>query len=77
MTPVIERIGTDSRCAVHQCLLGMREGKEGWFHVVCPSSAACSDDGSLWASIVSRIQLTFNYALLYICETCCTKVTLN
>jgi hypothetical protein len=33
-------------------VLGIREGKEGWFHVICPSSAACSDDGSLWASIV-------------------------
>ena len=54
---VVGAIGNDSRCAVHQCVLGIREGKEGWFHVICPSSAACSDDGSLWASIVIIIKL--------------------
>lgn len=53
MGSVIGSIGRDPRCSVHQCVLGIREGKEGWFHVICPSSAACSDDGSLWASIVS------------------------
>ena len=52
MGTVVGSIGNDARCAVHQCVLGIREGKEGWFHVICPSSAACSDDGSLWASIV-------------------------
>jgi hypothetical protein len=51
---VVGAIGNDPRCAVHQCVLGIREGKEGWFHVICPSSAACSDDGSLWASIVTN-----------------------
>lgn len=54
---VVGAIGNDSRCAVHQCVLGIREGKEGWFHVICPSSAACSDDGSLWASIVIIVKL--------------------
>ena len=53
MATVVGAIGTDARCSVHQCVLGIREGKEGWFHVVCPSSAACPDDGSLWANIVS------------------------
>lgn len=52
MGVVVGAIGNDPRCAVHQCVLGIREGKEGWFHVICPSSAACCDDGSLWASIV-------------------------
>ncbi|EFX67109.1 hypothetical protein DAPPUDRAFT_64161 [Daphnia pulex] len=52
---VVGAIGTDPRCAVHQCVLGIREGKEGWFHVICPSSAACSDDGSLWASILKTL----------------------
>lgn len=57
IAPVIKAIGTDTRCTVHQCVMGIREGKEGWFHVVCPSSAACFDDGSLWASIVIILEL--------------------
>ncbi|XP_057377088.1 C-Maf-inducing protein-like [Daphnia carinata] len=55
MGTVVGAIGNDARCAVHQCVLGIREGKEGWFHVICPSSAACSDDGSLWASILKTL----------------------
>nr|CAD7463313.1 unnamed protein product [Timema tahoe] len=50
--PVIQRIGTDSRCEVHQMVLGIREGKEGWFDIYCPSSLACSDDGLLWCLMV-------------------------
>lgn len=61
MATVVGAIGTDPRCSVHQCVLGIREGKEGWFHVVCPSSAACPDDGSLWANIVS----TFLFVCLF------------
>ncbi|KZS18373.1 C-Maf-inducing protein [Daphnia magna] len=55
MGVVVGAIGNDPRCAVHQCVLGIREGKEGWFHVICPSSAACCDDGSLWASILKTL----------------------
>lgn len=51
--PVIEKIGTDPRCEVHQMVLGTREDKEGWFNVLCPSSLACVDEGIVWASIVS------------------------
>ncbi|KAK7789019.1 hypothetical protein R5R35_009972 [Gryllus longicercus] len=50
--PVMERIGKDSRCEVHQLVLGIREGKEGWFHVYCPSSLACVDEGELWCSML-------------------------
>jgi len=55
MATVVGAIGTDQRCSVHQCVLGIRDGKEGWFHVVCPSSAACPDDGSLWATILKTL----------------------
>jgi len=55
MATVVDAIGNDSRCAVHQCVLGIRDGKEGWFHVVCPSSVACPDDGSLWAAILKTL----------------------
>lgn len=50
--PVIERIGTDKNCDVHQMVLSVREGKDGWFDVYCPSSTSCVDDGQLWGNIV-------------------------
>ena len=65
MATVVDAIGNDSRCAVHQCVLGIRDGKEGWFHVVCPSSVACPDDGSLWAAIVSYQSPVTSYQLTF------------
>lgn len=53
--PVIEKIGTDPRCEVHQMVLGTREDKEGWFNVLCPSSLACVDEGIVWASILQTL----------------------
>ncbi|KAK7082075.1 hypothetical protein SK128_001618 [Halocaridina rubra] len=50
--PVLEIIGTDPRCDVHQMVLGIREDKEGWLNVICPSSLACVDEGSTWAAII-------------------------
>lgn len=43
----------DHRCEVHQCLLGIREGKEGWFHLYCPGGIACEDEGELYGMMVS------------------------
>ncbi|CAG2066674.1 unnamed protein product, partial [Timema podura] len=69
--PVIQRIGTDSRCEVHQMVLGIREGKEGWFDIYCPSSLACSDDVSVADGdsltsvyLLGRLDSTKSYALL-------------
>ncbi|KAG0726243.1 C-Maf-inducing protein [Chionoecetes opilio] len=53
--PIIEKIGTDPRCEVHQMVLGTREDKEGWFNVLCPSSLACVDEGIVWASILQSL----------------------
>ncbi|XP_069935697.1 C-Maf-inducing protein isoform X2 [Cherax quadricarinatus] len=53
--PVIEQIGTDPRCEVHQMVLGTRDDKEGWLSVLCPSSLACVDEGSAWASILQML----------------------
>lgn len=36
-------------------VLGTREDKEGWLSILCPSSLACVDEGSAWASILETI----------------------
>ncbi|XP_049964481.1 C-Maf-inducing protein-like [Schistocerca serialis cubense] len=53
--PVIKRIGTDTRCEVHQMVLGIREGKEGWFHIYCPSNTVCTDEGELWCLMLQTL----------------------
>ena len=45
-------IATDKVCDVHQTILGIREGKEGWFHLYCPGNIGCNDDGELWGKMV-------------------------
>ncbi|XP_067002506.2 C-Maf-inducing protein isoform X2 [Anabrus simplex] len=55
LMPVIEHIGTDPRCEVHQLVLGIREGKEGWFQIYCPSSLACVDEGLLWDTMLKTL----------------------
>jgi len=52
---VIYNIGVDTRCDVHLMVLGIREGKEGWFHVYCPGNIACDDDGELWTDILKTL----------------------
>ncbi|XP_063221061.1 C-Maf-inducing protein-like isoform X2 [Bacillus rossius redtenbacheri] len=53
--PVIQRIGMDFRCEVHQMVLGIRDGKAGWFDIYCPSSFACSDNGQLWCLMLQTL----------------------
>lgn len=52
MSLVVRRIGSDPRCEVHRTVLGVREGKEGWFHIYCPGGLTCVDDGQLYAHMV-------------------------
>lgn len=54
---VIYNIGADARCDVHLMVLGIREGKEGWFHIYCPGNIACDDEGVLWSELVSEVLL--------------------
>lgn len=62
---MIECIGTDARCSSHQMVQAVRKGKEGWFHVYCPSSPVCTDDGQTWGYMVRILgystSLTTNY----------------
>ena len=53
MQKPIQNIVSDTRCEVHQTVLGIREGKEGWFHLYCPGGIACDDDGELYGVMVS------------------------
>lgn len=48
----------DSRCEVHQTILGIREGKEGWFEMFCLGGIACDDDGEMF-SLMVRHDLVF------------------
>lgn len=55
MKPTLHNIATDARCDVHQTMLGIREGKEGWFDLYCPGGIACDDDGELYSFMVSIV----------------------
>ncbi|XP_035704449.1 C-Maf-inducing protein isoform X2 [Folsomia candida] len=55
LSSVIRRIGTDHRCDVHQMVLGIRDGKEGYFSIFSPSFSGCSDDGELWGLMLERL----------------------
>uniref|UniRef100_A0A915I2M1 C-Maf-inducing protein n=1 Tax=Romanomermis culicivorax TaxID=13658 RepID=A0A915I2M1_ROMCU len=52
---VLRRLAADGRCEIHLSLLGARENKEGWFHLVCPGGPVCSDDGELFSSMLKTL----------------------
>lgn len=55
MKEVLVNIATDKVCDVHQTILGIREGKEGWFHLYCPGNIGCDDDGELWGKMLKTL----------------------
>ncbi|XP_055890578.1 C-Maf-inducing protein-like [Biomphalaria glabrata] len=55
MKVTIHNVSSDQTCGVHQTLLGIREGKEGWFHLYCPGGIACDDDGQLWGVMLNTL----------------------
>ncbi|WAR11684.1 CMIP-like protein [Mya arenaria] len=55
MKDVIRNIAVDKVCDVHQTILGIREGKEGWFHLYCPGNIGCDDDGELWGQMLNTL----------------------
>ena len=50
---VVKNFVEDSRCEVHQTVLGIREGKEGWFEMFCLGGIACDDDGEMFSLMVN------------------------
>ncbi|XP_064610749.1 LOW QUALITY PROTEIN: C-Maf-inducing protein-like [Liolophura sinensis] len=55
MKVVIKQLAADSKCDIHQTVLGIREGKEGWFHLYCPGGIACDDEGELWGVMLKTL----------------------
>jgi hypothetical protein len=61
MGEVITKMINDPRCDVHQLVLGVRDGKDGWFEVFSPSRHDLNDaavaDGvtSVWIATLSRL----------------------
>ncbi|KAK3086918.1 hypothetical protein FSP39_025386 [Pinctada imbricata] len=55
MKSTIRNIATDEHCDVHQTILGIREGKEGWFHLYIPGSIGCDDEGELWGCMLKTL----------------------
>ncbi|CAF1117258.1 unnamed protein product [Rotaria sordida] len=52
---VVKNFVEDTRCEVHQTVLGIREGKEGWFEMFCLGSIACDDDGEMFSLMLSKL----------------------
>ncbi len=51
---VVKNFVEDNRCEVHQTVLGIREGKEGWFEMFCLGGIACDDDGEMFSLMVHK-----------------------
>ena len=59
----ILNIGTDNRCDVHQMILGIREKKDGWFHLYCPGGIACDDEGEVYGEMVRELDVLNIYVV--------------
>lgn len=55
MKDVMRNIASDEHCEVHSTILGIREGKEGWFHLYIPGSIGCDDEGELWGVMLKTL----------------------
>ncbi|XP_069113637.1 C-Maf-inducing protein-like [Argopecten irradians] len=55
MKPVLKNMAEDDHCEVHQTILGIRDGKDGWFHMYMPGSLACDDEGELWGIMLNSL----------------------
>lgn len=55
MKSVLRNIASDEKCDIHQTILGIREGKEGWFHLYTPGTIGCDDEGELWGVMLKSL----------------------
>ena len=55
--PIIASFAQDRRCEVHTCVLGVRDGKLGWFHLFAPGGLLADDanDGNLFCTMLSAL----------------------
>ncbi|XP_031565829.1 C-Maf-inducing protein-like isoform X2 [Actinia tenebrosa] len=51
---VIKLFAEDKRCDVHQSILPVRKGKDGWIDMFCPGGISCFDEGHFFSLIMSR-----------------------
>ncbi|CAF3847591.1 unnamed protein product [Rotaria sordida] len=52
---VLKNLVEDTRCEVHQRVLGIREGKDGWFEMFCLSGIACDDNGEMFSLMLNKL----------------------
>ncbi|CAH3020122.1 unnamed protein product [Porites evermanni] len=52
---VIKAFADDERCKVHQSILPVRKGKDGWIDIICPGGVSCFDDGQFFSHVMSRL----------------------
>ncbi len=61
---MVKNFVEDPRCEVHQTVLGIREGKEGWFEMFCLGGIACDDDGEMF-SLMVKIEIFSKQKFLF------------
>ncbi|XP_048576400.1 C-Maf-inducing protein-like [Nematostella vectensis] len=54
LSGVIKLFAEDSRCEVHQSILPVRKGKDGWIDIFCPGGVSCFDEGHFFSLIMTR-----------------------
>ncbi|KAK3707967.1 hypothetical protein QZH41_010719 [Actinostola sp. cb2023] len=50
---VIKLFAEDKRCEVHQSILPVRKGKDGWIDMFCPGGISCFDEGHFFSLIMT------------------------
>ncbi|CAH3133795.1 unnamed protein product [Porites lobata] len=55
ISAVIKAFAEDQRCEVHQSILPVRKGKDGWIDIICPGGVSCFDEGHFFSHVMSRL----------------------
>lgn len=76
----MKNVVDDPRCEVHQTVLGIREGREGWFEMFCLGGIACDDDGEMFSLMVvmfmscrAFLHRYVSFQLSKLISCCCRK----
>ena len=48
---------------VHQSILPVRKGKDGWIDIICPGGVSCFDEGHFFSHVVNTVVFTLDNAL--------------
>ncbi|RMX49360.1 hypothetical protein pdam_00014783 [Pocillopora damicornis] len=55
ISAVIKAFAEDQRCEVHQSILPVRKGKDGWIDIICPGGVSCFDEGHFFSHVMGRL----------------------